>query len=265
MNIQDVLRRRRAMKAQAQQRTEEQKRKDKIHAVPTIALVIANVLVLSLDIRVVDAIYKLTNNWMLAIFALFTTGAMFVLWFDVLYQYLLANVWQSRIAIAFSGLSLVSAGFFAFLDYGLSAGFGVTEIVPLEATLLFAGMVVLTIANGIGLFWWYIIDDQVKRKGVVEKQRADSDFDAETLADASKMLNKAGEVLQAKELLEKRYGKDAVEEMLEMLAGIETALGIDLDGDGFVGKSPRPQFANDTKTPRLDEAPKPPANPQKGQ
>lgn len=188
---------------------------------------------------------------MLAVFALFTTGAMFVLWFDILYQYLLANTWQTRIAIAFSALSLVSAGFFAFLDYGLSAGFGATEILPMEVNLLFAGMVILTIANGIGLLWWYMIDDQVKRKGIVEKQRADSDFDEETLSEASKMLAKAGDVLLAKETLEKRFGKAAVNEMLEMLAGIEVALGIDIDGDGTIGKPQKPiqQYGSETASP----------------
>lgn len=241
MNVFQALRTRRALKQKVQQEKNEQNRKSKVHIIPTIALVVANLLVLSLDYRVIEAIYKLTNNAALAIFALFTSGAMFVLWFDVLYQYLLANTWQKRIALAFSGLALVSAGLFAFLDYGLSAGFGVEEVLPMEAKALFASMVILTVMNGIGLFVWYIIDEQVQRKSIVEKNRADADFDAETIEDANKMLEKAGQVLQRKEQLETRFGKDAVDEILSMLSGLEEATGLDLNGDGVIGNPQKPR------------------------
>jgi hypothetical protein len=253
MNIRDVLVRRRQMKAKTQQVKAEIARKSKIHYVPIIALVAANLLVVSLDYRVVEAVYKLTDNVALSVFALFTSGAMFILWFDVLYQYLLKNDNQNKISLAFSGLSLVSAGMFAFLDYGLSAGYGVDQVLPVEANLLFAAMVILTVANGIGLFAWYILDDQVQRKTTVERNRADNDFESETLEDANRMLEKAGKVLENKSVMEKRYGKEAVEEMLSMLAGIETALGIDLDGDGSIGKpqQTRPAFAQETDAPKL--------------
>lgn len=239
MDLKQVFIRRRAAKAQKEQKELDQKRRNKIHMIPVVALVFANVLVLSLDYRVVEAIYKLTENVMLAIFALFTSGMMFILWFDILYTYLLKNDIQNKISIAFSGLALVSAGFFAFLDYGLSAGYGVEEVLPVEANLLFAGMVILTIANGAGLFAWYIWDDQVKRKSTVEKNRADNDFDAETIEEADKLLEKAGVVLQRKEAMEKRFGKEAVGEIMDMLSGIEDLLGVDLNNDGKIGNRPQ--------------------------
>ena len=178
MNIRDVYVQRRKMKEQAKRNTNEAKRKTNLQAVPKIALVVANLLVLSLDYRVIEAIYKITNNSALALFALFTSGAMFILWFDVLYHYLLANDIQKNISLAFSGLSLISAAFFAFLDYGLSAGFGVEQVLPVEASMLFAGMVILTVANGAGLFAWYVYDDQVQRKSTAEKSKAEDDFEA---------------------------------------------------------------------------------------
>lgn len=264
MNIREVLVRRRQMKAKTEQVKQEVARNNKIHLVPTVALVVANILVISLDYRVVEAIYKLTDNVVLAIFALFTSGAMFILWFDVLYRYLLSNDVQKYISLAFSGLSLVSAGVFAFLDYGLSAGFNVEKVLPVEANILFAGMVILTIANGVGLFVWYIYDDQIQRKTIVERNRADNDFDSETLEDANKMLEKAGKVLERKNTMESRYGKEAVEEMLAMLAGLETVLGVDLNGDGRVGGKPQAQMtANASETvepPKIAERP----NPQNG-
>ena len=191
MNVKDIYVQRRKMKEKAKTATAEGKRKSKIQSVPKIALVVANLLVLSLDYRVIEAIYKITNNAMLAVFALFTSGAMFILWFDVLYHYLLANETQKNISLAFSGLSLISAAFFAFLDYGLSAGFGVDQVLPVEANLLFAGMVILTVANGTGLFWWYISDDQVQRQSIAEKSKAEDDFEAEKLGDVGRKMEKA--------------------------------------------------------------------------
>lgn len=248
MNIREVLIRRRQMKAKTEQVKQEVSRNTKIHLVPSIALVVANLLVISLDYRVVEAIYKLTDNAMLAFFALFTSGAMFILWFDVLYRYLLANDVQKYISLAFSGLSLVTAGVFAFLDYGLSAGFNTEKVLPVEANLLFAGMVILTIANGAGLFAWYIYDDQIQRKTIVERNRADNDFDSETLEDANKMLEKAGKVLERKNVMESRYGKEAVEEMLAMLAGLENVLGVDLNGDGKIGSGKSAMTVNSADT-----------------
>ena len=233
--IRRVLINRKRIKQQSEQAKSNKARQNSIHRVPQVALWVANLLVLSLDYRVVEAIYALTGNFMLALFALFTSGLMFVLWFDVLYQYLLANEWQGRIALAFSAASLVSAGVFAFLDYGISAGFGVDKIMPVEVNMLFAGMVVMTVLNGIGLFAWYILDDQVKRKSTVERERADNDFEAEKLEDAGSMLAKAGEVLEIQSRLEARFGKEAVSEMMSVLSGLENALGVDLDGDGKVG------------------------------
>jgi len=263
MNVKDIYVQRRKMKEKAKTATAEGKRKSKIQSVPKIALIVANLLVLSLDYRVIEAIYKITNNAMLAVFALFTSGAMFILWFDVLYHYLLANETQKNISLAFSGLSLISAAFFAFLDYGLSAGFGVDQVLPVEANLLFAGMVILTVANGTGLFWWYISDDQVQRQSIAEKSKAEDDFEAEKLEDVGRMLEKAETVLAKKRAMESKYSADAVAEMMSLLSGIETALGTDIDGDGIIGK-PKQSFASHTRS-EIDNVTITPANPQTGQ
>lgn len=241
MDIRKIYIQRKVMKDKARRNTEEAKRKGRIHAVPVIALVVANLLVLSLDYRVVEAIYKLTNNVMLAVFALFTSGAMFILWFDVLYHYLLANQTQKYISIAFSALSLISAAGFAFLDYGLSAGYGASEITKSEANILFAGMVILTVLNGAGLFAWYMWDDQVQRKSTVEKNKADDDFEADKLEDVSRMLEKAEAVLAKRQVMVNKYGEDTVSEMMALLSGVEVSLGVDLNGDGKVGNTPKRQ------------------------
>ena len=138
MNVLEALKKKREIKANAAQKIERSKQINNVNAIPRIALIVANALVLSLDYRVVEAVYKITDNVMLAVFALFTSGAMFVLWFDVLYQYLLASEWQKNISLAFSGVALVSAGVFAFLDYGLSAN-GANELMQTEKNILFAG------------------------------------------------------------------------------------------------------------------------------
>lgn len=238
MSIRNIYVQRRKMKEQAQRNISEAKRKTSLQARPMTALIVANLLVISLDYRVIEAMYKLTQNLALSVFALFTTGAMFILWFDVLYHYLLANDIQKKISMAFSGLSLISAAFFAFLDYGLSAGFGIEQVLPVEVNMLFAGMVILTVLNGVGLFAWYIFDDQVQRKSTAEKSKAEDDFEADKLDDVNRMLEKADALLAKKQTMESKYGSEAVSEVMALLSGVETALGVDLDGDGKIGNKP---------------------------
>ncbi len=253
MDILSALRKKREIKATAAQKVERSKQINNVNAIPKIALIVANALVLSLDYRVVEAVYKITDNVMLAVFALFTSGAMFVLWFDVLYQYLLASEWQKNISLAFSGLSLVSAGVFAFLDYGLSAN-GANALMPKEVNILFAGMVILTIANGAGLFWWYIIDAQVVRKSLAAKQQADNDFEAKNLEIANDLLEKVEGMLSKRAELEKKFGAKAVDEIMMSLVGLEEVLGVDINGDGKIGnKQPMRSFAATVQTEQTED------------
>jgi len=253
MNVLEALKKKREIKANAAQKIERSKQINNVNAIPRIALIVANALVLSLDYRVVEAVYKITDNVMLAVFALFTSGAMFVLWFDVLYQYLLASEWQKNISLAFSGVALVSAGVFAFLDYGLSAN-GANELMQTEKNILFAGMVILTIANGAGLFWWYIIDAQVTRKSLAAKQQADNDFDAQNLAIANDLLEKVEGMLTRRAALESKFGAKAVDEVMMSLMGLEEVLGVDINGDGKIGNKPQMRsFAADVKTAQTED------------
>jgi len=235
MNVLQALKEKRNIKKAAAMASQSAKQKSKVNMIPYIALGVANVLVISLDYRVVEAVYKLTDNVILAVFALLTSGMMFILWFDILYQYLLASDWQKYISLAFSGLSLISAGVFAFLDYGLSAGFGADKVLPTEANYLFAGMVILTILNCAGLFWWYIIDAQIVRKSNSAKQEADSDYDAQNVEIANNLLENVDRMLTRRQHLEAKFGAAAVDQMLATLSGLEDALGIDIDGDGKIG------------------------------
>ncbi len=237
------------MKAETAQNVKHAKQKSKMQVIPLVALAVANVLVLSLDYRVIDAVYKMTKSTPLSVFAVFTTGLMFILWFDVLFRYLLANVLQWYISIAGSTVALITAGVFAFLDYGVSVDLGNGRIIEPQANGLFVGMVVLTVIHGALLFWWYIIDDQVVRQQTAAKKQAESDFDLQNVDIANTILERAGVMLEKRQQLDAKYGADAVSQILNSLAGLEDLLGVDINGDGKIGVPTQVQFASTVQAP----------------
>jgi len=237
MDIFGLLNAQKKQETEAKQNAASQKQKNKMRLIPNIVLIIANVLVLSLDYRVVEAVYKITNNTALAVFAIFTSGAMFILWFDVCFQYLLSNDAQRNLSLACSGLALISAGVFAFLDYGISVDIGRGFVLSVQTNWLFAGMVILTVVNAVCLFWWYIIDDQVKRESTAAREQARNDHNSKTVEKAENILKQTGQVLALRQGLEKQFGADAVNSVLNSLMGIEVAFGVDINGDGKIGAS----------------------------
>ena len=237
-NLFDMFKQEKAADAKAAQERKAQKAKAKMRAIPQAALVVANILVLSLDYRVIEAVYKLTHNVALAVFAIFVSGAMFIFWFDVLYQYKLANDWQGYISLAASGLALVAAGLFAFLDYNISVQVNSTQSIslPTSVNFLFGSMVGLTVINAALLFWWYMIDEQIDSERLLEKNSAKRAAQQRNMDRVAALLDNADKLLAQKTALAKQYGAAEVEIMLSTVMGID----VDLNGDGVSGRANTP-------------------------
>lgn len=222
-------------KKKVQEKKQDEKRKFRtMEGVPMIALVIGNIIVLSLDYRVFEAVYILTHNVVLSAFALFSSGAMFIVWFDILFNYLLSNKFQKYMSVFFSGLSLVVAGVFAFMDYGLNSALDQSKLIA-NSDFIFATLVIVTILNGIGLFVWYMNDKQISLNRVLAENEADFHFDARQLESASVLFDHVGSYLSKQKMLEDKYGADSVRQMLQILANMEVDFGVDMDGDGGIG------------------------------
>lgn len=229
----DMFRAENEQEKKAAQERKAQKAKNKMRTIPQIALIMANVLVVSLDYRVVDAVYSLTKSIPLAVFGIFVSGAMFIFWFDFLYQYKLASDWQGYISLAGSALSLITAGMFAVLDYRVhfQLSNSLNLEMPTSVNFMFGSMVWLTVIHAVLLFWWFMIDEQISGERTVEKQAAKRAAKQQNMERVAELLAGAEKLLMQKAALIEQYGAEEVEMTLSAIAGIE----IDLTGDGVIG------------------------------
>src|SRR5574343_461900 len=103
-----------AANAETEKKNELTAKTRRASAIPKIVLVIANIIILTLDFRVFDVVYKITDSVILAVFAIVPTGIMFIVWYDMLYSnYPLAGRGQKYLSLAGAGLCLVLAAVFA--------------------------------------------------------------------------------------------------------------------------------------------------------
>lgn len=217
---------------------------------PLIALTVANLIILTLDYRVFDAVYKITDSYVLAGFSIIPTGAMFILWFDVLYSaYPLAIERQKQIALACSGLALFAAGVFAFFDYGVTVDMGRGVKVAADYDFIFWATIVLSIIHAVALFVWFAIDedtidkkanerDLAAQRRKAEAQEAQGRITLEMMETANRVLSSMEGAMKKQRTLEDTYGAAEVGKMLALLAGVEMLTGQDLNGDGRIGNAP---------------------------
>ena len=69
--------------------------------VPLLALVLANVIFISLDVRAWEAVYILTNNIFLASVTVLVSGIIALLWWDIFYPHSRRHSNDTQIKIAF--------------------------------------------------------------------------------------------------------------------------------------------------------------------
>lgn len=266
MNIMKVFEHDKQVEYREKKRREESRARFRAKIVPAIVLIVANALVLSLDWRVYEGVYNVTKNTALAIFAVASSGVMFILWFDVVYSYLLRNEHQKNISLAGSGFSIITAAALAFLDYGISidVGNGVS-IRSDDYNFIFSWLVIKTVLDVALLFAWYLQDEQIIANTQVAKSSAAFGRKEEIAERAETLLQITSRVLAAQENLKRQYGDAAVQHVLDLLAGVESSTGIDIDGNGVVGSvgnAPR-MVANaaDAQMAELDNT-RPPAQRQ---
>ena len=160
------------------QKREEWKRR----SVPIFALVVANLIFLSLDVRAFDVVARMTSSILLASATVIISGILALFWWDVLYPHSrkYSNKQQTVIsAIGTVGGILLSL-VLAFLDYMVGA-------ISINESFLWGFVITLTGAQAVLLAWWWMIDDsrqsEAKRQknlaSRVELQEHTDDFKAE--------------------------------------------------------------------------------------
>jgi hypothetical protein len=194
--------------------------------IPASALIVANIIFLSLDIRAFQAIYILTNSYLLATLTVLISGGLAMYWFDVLYPHAKKhnNQTQTSVSMACTILAIGLSGVLAFADYVVGTGAGFDSG---WSNTLWAVIVVLTIVQGGAIAWWWAIDNHIAAEAKIQASHAEAADQNDEMQILRTKLQGLRGVLAELTALNTDYGAQAV----KTVAGI---MGIPLPTDDVV-------------------------------
>jgi hypothetical protein len=214
-------------KEAAEKRIAEKKRADREALnkwlIPASALIVANIIFLSLDVRAFQAIYILTNSYLLATLTVLISGGLAMYWFDVLYPHAKKhnNQTQTSVSMACTILAIGLSGVLAFADYVVGTGAGFDSG---WSNTLWAVIVVLTIVQGGAIAWWWAIDNHIAAEAKIQASHAEAADQNDEMQILRTKLQGLRGVLAELTALNTDYGAQAV----KTVAGI---MGIPLPID----------------------------------
>lgn len=188
-----------------------------------------NSVALVFDGLAVDTVYTLTKDYLLSALALLPTGIPMFMW-EGGWLYALASPEQKRhsiYGIILSVLSAVVVGTLAIL-----ANLGDAEMRFWVSTGLLSWCVITVVIHGVWAAQYFYKDPVIVRDHELQVAISDNEYQAESLDEAEKILDKAVVLLEKEESMRKRFGEAEVNRALEIL------LGVDLNGDGTIGGKP---------------------------
>ena len=186
-----------------------------------------NAVALVFDGLAVTTVYTLTNgNYLLSALALLPTGIPMFMW-EGGWLYALASPEQKRRSIYGVILSVASAIVVGVL--AILANLGDAEMRFWVSTGLLSWCVITVVVHGIWAAQYFYKDPVIVRDHELQVAISDNEYQAESLDEAEKILDKAVTLLEKEEKMRKRFGEAEVNRALEIL------LGVDLNGDGTIG------------------------------
>ena len=260
MSILRYLNRPSQKKAQDKQ-TEMSKRKQGpwlVRNIKWIMFVFFNSVALVFDGLAVTTVYTLTNgNELLSLLALLPTGIPMLMW-EGGWLYSLASPEQKRRSIYGVVLSVLSALVVGIL--AILANLGDPTMRFWVSTGLLAWCVITVIIHGIWAAQYFYKDPVIMREHELQVVISDNEYQAESLDEAEKILDKAVVLLDKEQAMRKQYGEAEVNRALEIL------LGMDLNGDGTIGGNANTRSSAPALPSRVVTIPQnPPADSQQGQ
>ena len=214
---------------------ELEERRKKI--VPLSALIVANIIFFSLDLRAFQAIFVLTNSYMLSALTVLVSGGLAMYWFDVLYPHSKRHNNQTQLAISlvFTVLAIGLSGILAFADYMVGTG---DTFSYAWSTVLWACIIILTIAQGVAIAWWWSIDNHIAAEAKIQEAHAEASDQNDDMSILRTKLTGLRGVLTELETLNKDFSPAAVSTVAKMM-------GITLPADS-ASKPNRPPVQNQT-------------------
>jgi len=218
--------------AQEKRNKENEKRKQaeewRKRWIPFSALVVANIIFFSLDIRAFQAIYLITGSTLLAVLTVMISGGLAMYWFDVLYPHSKRheNETQTNLSLLSTILAIVLSAVLAFADYVVGTG---TTFSRGWSIALWAAVIILTIWQGVSIAWWWSIDNHITAEARIQKMHAEETDKDEEIESLRMKLKSLRAFLDEYKKLNKDYSPSSVRAVAEML-GISLP---DADKDGI--------------------------------
>ena len=141
--------------------------------IPLSALIVANIIFLSLDIRGFDAMYIITGSYLLAGLTVLVSGGLAMYWFDILFPHSRRhnNDTQRNISLICTILAIGLSGTLAGADYIVGTGGSLSSV---ALGILWAAIIILTIGQGVAVAWWWSIDNHIAAEAKIEKSHAEN-------------------------------------------------------------------------------------------
>ena len=180
---------------------------ERVNALSVVVWVV-NLIVLSTEVRVVSVMYALSGSWLTAAFSVFGTGAMFIVWYDVIAEHPLASGFQIWLDRIFTAWSLLVGAVFVFADYATKIYVNGESLISLEFLMKLLSISIL--ANVIGLILWYKADRGIRDKHKLAKELAVQSYKAQQMANKTIVAKQARGVLRTYRELEDDFGSEAL-------------------------------------------------------
>jgi hypothetical protein len=233
-------------KAVEEKRARAEERRKKY--VPMSALIVANIIFLSLDIRALEAVYILTSSYLLASLTVLISGGLAMYWFDVLYPHSRRhnNETQKGISLICTILAIGLSGVLAFADYVVGTGENFSNG---WSNILWAAIIILTITQGVCIAWWWSIDNHIAAEAKIEEAHAEAADQADDMAILRTKLTGLRGILTELQSLNDDFSPAAVENIAKIM-------GIPLPGNSTPNKGggqPVRSFASEqNSTPKIN-------------
>jgi hypothetical protein len=219
-------------KAEAAQLAEAKERKElgRKKLVPISALIFANIVFLSLDLRGLEAVYKITASYFLAVVTVIISGVAALYWWDFLYPHARRhkNSGQEKIAIAGTVIGIIVSGVLAFVDY---------IVIPAaqNSDWLWAMVVLLTVIQGIMLGAFWKIDGSIEAEAKREESLASRIDLQNTAEDFKAEIDNMETLLSKLEEIKKKFPGRGKAEIAARAMGFPVLAEMlaDEDGDGI--------------------------------
>lgn len=221
-------------RAKIEQRRREREEKRKKY-IPLSALIVANIIFLSLDIRAFQAIYLLTASYLLAVLTVLISGGLAMYWFDILYPHSRRheNETQVNLSIVSTVLAIGLSGVLAFADYVVGTG---ANFSGGWSFALWGGVILLTIWQGVAIAWWWSIDNHIDSEAKIQKTYAEEADKNDEIESMRTKLRSLRGFLDELDKLNTDYSPDSVR-------AVANLLGVTLPDNGRPSKpgNERPQ------------------------